>query len=197
MLGDLWHFLAAVVSHWVVLVTGSVLTALVFVAERWRPLPRGPIVIAFVWVFLGWAAFLTWRDERQRLDELEVRTSDAQPLTLDQEERLTRVLQEGRGLSVLLGVHTRDSRGREFAKRVRSAFQKSGWGVGGGGVDSSGSGRSLRILAEDPNTRAVSLVMTAFNEARLRYRVFRVCQGTPLAVEFGESEQEAGRPTMR
>jgi uncharacterized membrane protein YgcG len=190
MPGDLWTFLAAVVSQWQALVTGSLLTALLFVLERWRPVSKRTILIVFVGVYLGIATFLAWRDERQRFKELEVKTTDAQPLSLDQEQRMLAVLREGKGSSVGFAVLSSDQKGREFAQRLQSTFSKAGWSLGGGGGSSSGSGRSLRILADDPNTKAVSLIMTAFNEAGLRYRVFRVCQNTPAAIEIGEAEVE-------
>jgi hypothetical protein len=42
------------------------------------------------------------------------------------------------------------------------------------------------------NTKAESLLQNAFHAANLRYRLFRVCQGTPLMVEIGEAEVERG-----
>src|SRR5439155_27179712 len=113
-------------------------------------------------------------------------------LSLDQEQRMLARLRDGKGPSVGFAVLSSDQKGRDFAQRLQSAFSKAGWSIGGGGGSSAGSGRSLRILADDPNTKAVSLIMTAFNEAGLRYRVIRVCQNIPAAIEIGEAEVEKG-----
>ena len=62
--------------------------------------------------------------------------------------------------------------------------------VGASTPHPNGSGRSLRIFAVDPNSKSASLLMTAFNAANLRYRMFRACQGLDLTLEIGESEVE-------
>lgn len=192
MITDLAAFVAAVVAQWQALVTGSLLTAVFFVVERWRAVqvPRRTMVGVFVWTYLLCSAFLAWREERSRFAALETHTSDAQELSLDQEQRMRAVLAQGKGSNALVTVLTSDKKGREFAEKIRTAFSESGWGLGSGGGNSAGSGRSLRILADDVNAPPVSMVMTAFNAANVRYRVFRVCQNTPLAIEIGEADVE-------
>lgn len=72
MLGDLFAFLRSVVSHWQALVTGSLVTALVFLLERYRdvPVPRRTVLVVFVWVYLFVAVFLAWRAEHSTVARL-------------------------------------------------------------------------------------------------------------------------------
>jgi hypothetical protein len=191
MATDLWTYLTTIVVSWYALLATGIFTVLSLAGPRW---PRANVIARWVAV-LGMsfvASFQAWRAERARYSSLEARTSDAQPLTLDQEHRMRAVLAQGRGLDVQIAALSADRHGREFARRIQEAFTESGWGVGSGGGSAAGSGRSLRILSDEPNTKTVSMIMTAFNAAGLHYRVFRVCQNTPAMVEIGEAEVERG-----
>jgi len=90
--------------------------------------------------------------------------------------------------AVVVSSFSSDRKGKEFAQRIQSTLTRARWAAGSGPGNSNGSGRSLRIFASDPNLKSVSTLITAFNEAGLRYRVFRACQGTDLVLEIGESD---------
>ena len=66
MLQDFWLFFLEVVWQWAFLITGSVLTAAVFlVDQRWPGLVSKRSVFAvFGWGYFVVAAFLAWRAER-------------------------------------------------------------------------------------------------------------------------------------
>lgn len=75
MLRDIWVFAVAVISHWAAYLTGGVVTALVVAIERltdWK-MSKKWFVIIFCGVFILVSFFLTWREEFQRANGLQVK----------------------------------------------------------------------------------------------------------------------------
>ena len=64
-------FLKSLISHWAARVTGGVLVALMFVAERVGEvvIPKWTIALFVSVVGITWAAFLTWKDERTKTEQ--------------------------------------------------------------------------------------------------------------------------------
>src|SRR5262245_25862229 len=79
IVGDLWVFIASVVSHWQALVTGSLVTAVAFIVERYRnvQLPWRTISVIFLWASLPLAAFLAWRDKHLEVAQLGLQLSQS------------------------------------------------------------------------------------------------------------------------
>jgi|SRR6267142_543255 len=85
----LWVFLWVVIEHWVVLVTGGIVTAGLTALQLWRGKP-------FSWRFQKWvivmfiaiACFLAWRDEYERAQQLLVAKADLEGRLQEREHRI-------------------------------------------------------------------------------------------------------------
>jgi hypothetical protein len=88
-MSELWLFLCAVASHWVVLMTGGVITAALTAFQYWREKP-------FSWRFHKWvigmfmavACFLAWRDEYERAQQLLGAKADLEGRLQEREHRI-------------------------------------------------------------------------------------------------------------
>jgi hypothetical protein len=96
-MSKLWLFFWAVADHWVVLVTGGVVTACLTVLQSWRGKP-------FSWRFTKWvlfafialACFLAWRDEYDRAQNLSEVKAELEGRLREREHRIED-LRSGKG----------------------------------------------------------------------------------------------------
>jgi len=73
----LWSFLKAIKVHWITLMSGGAITVAVALYERWsrQNVPTW-IYVSILIVFLFWACYLAWRDERHRRMNAEQHLTD-------------------------------------------------------------------------------------------------------------------------
>jgi hypothetical protein len=69
---EVGRFLVATVNHWVTLVTGGIVTALVFLYTKWRNQDLEPgSYLSLLGIFVVIASFLAWRDQYRKGQRLE------------------------------------------------------------------------------------------------------------------------------